>query len=252
MQLQEPFCNIASLSELYFRFRRFTVLVETKKVIYMNYGSQTSCWKPWRWVRLDLILSMRDAYINFNLNPLTKSLLIYLSNPFVTLPRVPITTGMISIILSLHNLPTSLQVLVLLHFFLLFFLLLHQLIQQYQLLFPFTLSCQLQLYLVFLPLSCCHFEHRYPTTLSSLLLLRHVHATFLCILTHSSYKGPYKLSLLHCHIVSYILPEPISHTNLLSIAHFHLFPHIICTGGFYWSYWYGASVCHNGLLLCNT
>ena len=43
LQLQEPFCNIASLSELYFRFRRFTVLVETKKVIYMNYGSQTSC-----------------------------------------------------------------------------------------------------------------------------------------------------------------------------------------------------------------
>ena len=38
----------------------------------MNYGSSTSSWKPWRWVRLDLILTMRDIYINSNLNPLTK------------------------------------------------------------------------------------------------------------------------------------------------------------------------------------
>ena len=38
----------------------------------MNYGSSTSSWKPWRSVRLDLILSMRDIYINSNLNPLTK------------------------------------------------------------------------------------------------------------------------------------------------------------------------------------
>ena len=28
--------------------------------------------KTWRWVRLDLILPMRDIYINSNLNPLTK------------------------------------------------------------------------------------------------------------------------------------------------------------------------------------
>ena len=34
----------------------------------MNYGSSTTCWKPWRWVRL----SMRDKYTNSNLNPLTK------------------------------------------------------------------------------------------------------------------------------------------------------------------------------------
>ena len=39
-----------------------------KKVISMNYGSSTTCWKPWRWVRL----SMRDKYTNSNLNPLTK------------------------------------------------------------------------------------------------------------------------------------------------------------------------------------
>ena len=63
---------IISLSELYFRFRRFILLVQTKKVISMNYGSSTSSWKPWRWMRLDLIFSMRDIYINSNLNPLIK------------------------------------------------------------------------------------------------------------------------------------------------------------------------------------
>ena len=63
-QLQEPCLN--------FRFRRFILLVETKKVISKNYGSSTSSWKPWRWVRVDVILSMRDIYINSNLNPLTK------------------------------------------------------------------------------------------------------------------------------------------------------------------------------------
>ena len=46
--------------------------VQTKKVISMNYGSSTSSWKPWRCVRLDLILTMRDIYINCKLNPLTK------------------------------------------------------------------------------------------------------------------------------------------------------------------------------------
>ena len=42
-----------------------------KKVISMNYGTSTSSWKPWRWVRFDLILTMRDIYINSNLNPLS-------------------------------------------------------------------------------------------------------------------------------------------------------------------------------------
>ena len=46
--------------------------LKQKKVISMNYDSSTSCWKPWRWVRFDLILTMRDIYINSNLNPLTK------------------------------------------------------------------------------------------------------------------------------------------------------------------------------------
>ena len=56
-----PFPAITILSELYFRFR-----------ISMNYGHSKSSWKPWRWVRLDLILMIRDIYINSNLNPLTK------------------------------------------------------------------------------------------------------------------------------------------------------------------------------------
>ena len=43
-----------------------------KKVISMNYGSSTSSWKKWRWVRLDLVLTMRDIYINSNLKPPTK------------------------------------------------------------------------------------------------------------------------------------------------------------------------------------
>ena len=63
---------ITSLSELYFRIRRFILLVQMKKVISMNYDNSTSSWKPWRWVRFDLIFSMRDIYINSNLNPLTK------------------------------------------------------------------------------------------------------------------------------------------------------------------------------------
>ena len=61
---KNPFATITSLSELYFRNRRFILLVHTKKVISTYYGSSTSSWKPWRGVRVDLILSMRDTYIN--------------------------------------------------------------------------------------------------------------------------------------------------------------------------------------------
>ena len=74
------FVMITSLSKLYCRFRRFILLVQRKKVISMNCDSWTSSWKPWKWVRLDLILTMRDIYIyiyiyiyiNSNLNPQTK------------------------------------------------------------------------------------------------------------------------------------------------------------------------------------
>ena len=72
---KNPFATNASLSELYFIFRRFILLVQTKKVISMNYGSSTSSWKPWRW---GLTWYMRDegddeGYIHqSNLNRLTK------------------------------------------------------------------------------------------------------------------------------------------------------------------------------------
>ena len=69
---KNPLATIIRLSELYFRFRRFILLVQTKKVISVNYGSCTNSWKPWRWVRFDLILTIRDIYINSNVNPLTK------------------------------------------------------------------------------------------------------------------------------------------------------------------------------------
>ena len=69
---KNPFTMITSLSKFYFSIRRFILLVQMKKVISMNYGSSTSSWKPWRWVRLHLILSVRDIYVSSNLDPLTK------------------------------------------------------------------------------------------------------------------------------------------------------------------------------------
>ena len=60
------------LTCLNFKLRRFILLVQTKKVNAMNYGSSTSSWKPWRWVSFDQILLMRNIYINSNLNPLTR------------------------------------------------------------------------------------------------------------------------------------------------------------------------------------
>ena len=69
---RNPFPTITSLPKLYFRIRRFILLVQTKKVISMNCGSSTSSWKPWRWMRLDLIFSLKDTDINSNLNPLIK------------------------------------------------------------------------------------------------------------------------------------------------------------------------------------
>ena len=68
---KNSFATINSLSEHYFRFRGFILLVQMKKVISMSYGSSTRSWKLWRWVRLDLMLTMRDVYINSVLKPLT-------------------------------------------------------------------------------------------------------------------------------------------------------------------------------------
>ena len=70
--LRNHLALITSLSELYFRFWRFIVLVQAKKEISMNCGSSTCYWNPWRWVRFDLILMMSDIYINSNLNLLTE------------------------------------------------------------------------------------------------------------------------------------------------------------------------------------
>ena len=56
---KNPFATITSLSELYFRFGRFNLLVQTKKVISVYYANSTSSRKPWRWMRLDLIFLWR-------------------------------------------------------------------------------------------------------------------------------------------------------------------------------------------------
>ena len=69
VSFNNPFATLTSLSELYFRFRILILLVQMKNVISMSYGSSTNSWKPWRSMRLDLILTMiRDIYINSNLN----------------------------------------------------------------------------------------------------------------------------------------------------------------------------------------
>ena len=43
-----------------------------EKKWFLQWFLSTSSRKPWRWVRLDLILKIRDIYINCNLHPLTK------------------------------------------------------------------------------------------------------------------------------------------------------------------------------------
>ena len=40
---KSPFATITSLPELDFRFRRFILLIQTKNMICMSYGSSTSC-----------------------------------------------------------------------------------------------------------------------------------------------------------------------------------------------------------------
>ena len=69
---KNPSAKITSLFKLHFRYRRIFLLVQMKEVISMNYNSNTSSWKSWRWMRLDLIFMMRDTYISLNLVPLTK------------------------------------------------------------------------------------------------------------------------------------------------------------------------------------
>ena len=76
--------RITSLSELYFRLKRFILLVSTKKVISLNYESRKS---SWRWVRLDLILTKRDICINSNLVPSLIQTLIFWH--FLQLQAIP-------------------------------------------------------------------------------------------------------------------------------------------------------------------
>ena len=68
--IKNPFAMITNLSELHFISRRFIMFVLMKEMISMSYGSITSSRKLWRWMRLDLIFTMRNVYINSN--PLTK------------------------------------------------------------------------------------------------------------------------------------------------------------------------------------
>ena len=70
--VENLFPIINTLSELYFRLRRFILLVQKNKVISMSYGSSTSTWKLKRKVRLELIFMMRDIYINSNQHQLSK------------------------------------------------------------------------------------------------------------------------------------------------------------------------------------
>ena len=57
---KNPFAMITGLSELYFS--------ESED---LSFWWTWKYWKPWRWVRVDLVFSMRDIYINSNLNRLT-------------------------------------------------------------------------------------------------------------------------------------------------------------------------------------
>ena len=69
---KNPFAIITDLSEFHVRCRKSVLLIHTKKVVSMSYCNKTIYWKPWRWMKLDLIFTMRDLLTNSNLDPLTK------------------------------------------------------------------------------------------------------------------------------------------------------------------------------------
>ena len=60
------------LACLNLRFKRFTPLVQTKKSDFYKLWLQHKLLKNQKCMRFDLILTMRDIYINSHLNPLTK------------------------------------------------------------------------------------------------------------------------------------------------------------------------------------
>ena len=67
---KNPFATITSLSVLYLSFRRLFCWYKRKKWFLgtMAAAQEDEC----RWVRFEMILTMRGIYINFNLNLLTK------------------------------------------------------------------------------------------------------------------------------------------------------------------------------------
>ena len=66
-----------------------------KKVISMNYGTSTSSWKPRRWVRFDLILTMRDIYINFNWKKYIHEPTLLWNISQMTTKTIPISTRIV-------------------------------------------------------------------------------------------------------------------------------------------------------------
>ena len=44
-------------------YKRFIPLLQMIEMISKYYGSSTSSWNPWRWIKLDLIVAVRDIYI---------------------------------------------------------------------------------------------------------------------------------------------------------------------------------------------
>ena len=69
---KNPFATIAACLNFALDSEDLFCFEQAKKEISMNYDSSTSCWKPWRWVRFHLILTMRNIYIISNQKPLRK------------------------------------------------------------------------------------------------------------------------------------------------------------------------------------
>ena len=70
-RFQNPLSTLLTCLNFTLDSEVFSVGTNEKRDFY-NYGSSTNYWKPWRWMRINLILAMSDIYINYNLNPLTK------------------------------------------------------------------------------------------------------------------------------------------------------------------------------------
>ena len=77
-----PFATTTSLSEHYFRFRRFILLVQTKTVVSINMAVTQAAENQGRLVRLDLIFMMRD-----NTSTSSKKTLWHLFMDGVQLPQ---------------------------------------------------------------------------------------------------------------------------------------------------------------------